>query len=201
MRHVSKADHRSRWFAILHAGHVAHFCGAKIPPDTLFTGLHKNCSYFSRIHLCVMIWGCIPWRLGGWLEMSGLFLFAGIAIGHCRDGWRKSLVTLVVGGARGPAGCGADYRLARGIVRRHGRRAHHRQRILANCGEGTVGWLNRVLFITSCTWIEVALSFFVPSTSGLAVLSMGRSWAPVAGLCGTYRVAGRHSLPVPQRAA
>lgn len=52
--------------------------------------------------------------------------------------------------------------------------------------EGTVAGLLPFAFITVMYWIEVGLSFFVPSTSGLAVRSMP-ILAPVAYFAGVQR--------------
>lgn len=52
--------------------------------------------------------------------------------------------------------------------------------------EVSVSGLSAVVFVNVIYWIEVLLSFFVPSSSGLAVLSMP-IMAPVADFVGTGR--------------
>ena len=60
--------------------------------------------------------------------------------------------------------------LARGIVVIMD--AGHITDTILHAAEGTVAGLGRVAFINAMYWIEVGMSFLVPSTSGLAVLSM-----------------------------
>jgi uncharacterized ion transporter superfamily protein YfcC len=52
--------------------------------------------------------------------------------------------------------------------------------------EGTVAGLSNVVFINVMYWFEVVLAFFVPSTAGLAVLSMP-ALAPVGDFAGVER--------------
>jgi len=59
----------------------------------------------------------------------------------------------------------------------------HHLRDTTHWAEESVTGLNRIVFINVMYWIEVALSFFVPSTSGLAVLSMP-ILAPVGDFAG-----------------
>jgi uncharacterized ion transporter superfamily protein YfcC len=64
--------------------------------------------------------------------------------------------------------------------------AGHITDTILHWAEGSVAGLSQVVFINVMYWIEVALSFFVPSTSGLAVLSMP-ILAPVADFAGVAR--------------
>tara|TARA_R110000737_G_scaffold78141_1_gene109447 strand:- start:34 stop:1509 length:1476 start_codon:yes stop_codon:yes gene_type:complete len=164
------------------AANEAHF-GTASQTATAFTGLHKIVLLLFGATFGVMIWGV---SLGGWwmAEMSGLFLFAGIGIGLVGRLGEKSLVEAFVGGARDLLGVALIIGLARGIVVIMD--AGHITDTILHWAEGTVTGLNRIVFINVMYWIEVALSFFVPSTSGLAVLSMP-ILAPVADFAGVAR--------------
>ena len=164
------------------ADNEAHF-RSTAQPTTDFTGLHKIVLLLFGATFAVMIWGV---SLGGWwmAEMSGLFLFAGIAIGLIGRLGEKGLVEAFVGGARDLLGVALIIGLARGIVVIMD--AGHMTDTILHWAEGMVTGLNRTLFINVMYWIEVALSFFVPSTSGLAVLSMP-ILAPVGDFAGVER--------------
>lgn len=148
-----------------------------------FTRLHKIVLILFAATFGVMIWGV---SLGGWwmAEMSGLFLFAGIAIGLIGRLGEKGTAEAFVNGARDLLGVALIIGLARGIVVIMD--AGHITDTILHWAEGTVTGLNRVVFINVMYWIEVALSFFVPSTSGLAVLSMP-ILAPVGDFAGVER--------------
>ncbi len=164
------------------ADNEAHFRNAADEaPD--FTGLHKIVLLLFGATFAVMIWGV---SLGGWwmAEMSGLFLVAGIGIGLIARLGEKDLVEAFVGGARDLLGVALIIGLARGIVVVMD--AGHITDTILHWAEGTVTGLNRIVFINVMYWIEVALSFFVPSTSGLAVLSMP-ILAPIGDFAGVER--------------
>lgn len=164
------------------AANEAHFGTASLTA-TNFTGLHKSVLLLFGATFVVMIWGV---SLGGWwmAEMSGLFLFAGIGIGLIARLGEKGLVEAFVSGARDLLGVALIIGLARGIVVIMD--AGHMTDTILYWAEGTVAGLNRIVFINVMYWIEVALSFFVPSTSGLAVLSMP-ILAPVGDFAGVER--------------
>ncbi|MGY9047659.1 hypothetical protein P775_07090 [Puniceibacterium antarcticum] len=177
-----KADPSRSLVFDLKAANEAHF-GTDTQTSTDFSGLHKIVLLLFGATFAVMIWGV---SLGGWwmAEMSGLFLFAGIGIGLVGRLGEKGLVDAFVGGARDLLGVALIIGLARGIVVIMD--AGHITDTILHWAEGTVTGLNRILFINVMYWIEVALSFFVPSTSGLAVLSMP-ILAPVADFAGVAR--------------
>jgi uncharacterized ion transporter superfamily protein YfcC len=165
------------------AENEAHFRSTAEAGATDFTGLHKIVLLLFGATFAVMIWGV---SLGGWwmAEMSGLFLFAGIGIGLVGRLGEKGLVDAFVGGARDLLGVALIIGLARGIVVIMD--AGHMTDTILHWAEGTVAGLNRIVFINVMYWIEVVLSFFVPSTSGLAVLSMP-ILAPVGDFAGVAR--------------
>ena len=165
------------------AENEAHFGAASETAATDFTGLHKIVLLLFGATFAVMIWGV---SLGGWwmAEMSGLFLFAGIAIGLIGRLGEKGLVEAFVGGAKDLLGVALIIGLARGIVVVMD--AGHMTDTVLYWAEESIAGLNSIVFILVMYWIEVALSFFVPSTSGLAVLSMP-ILAPVGDFAGVER--------------
>lgn len=180
--HVKANPSRSLVFD-LKADNEAHFLTKADALSVNFTGLHKIVLVLFGATFAVMIWGV---SLGGWwmAEMSGLFLFAGIGIGLIGRLGEKGLVKAFVDGARDLLGVALIIGLARGIVVVMD--AGHLTDTILNWAEGTVAGLNEIVFINVMYWIQVVLSFFVPSTSGLAVLSMP-ILAPVSDFAGVSR--------------
>lgn len=177
-----KADPSRSLVYDLKASNEAHF-RSTADAESNFTGLHKTVLILFGITFAVMIWGV---SLGGWwmAEMSGLFLFAGIGIGLIGRLGEKGLVDAFVGGARDLLGVALIIGLARGIVVVMD--AGHMTDTILHWAEGTVADLSNVMFINVMYWIEVVMAFFVPSTSGLAVLSMP-ILAPVGDFAGVER--------------
>jgi uncharacterized ion transporter superfamily protein YfcC len=165
----------------------AHFLAATAdqeqPEGIPFTGLHKIVLILFGLTFGVMIWGV---SIGGWwmAEMSGLFLAAAILIGIIARLGEGKLVESFVGGARDLLGVALIIGLARGIVVVMD--AGMITDTILHAAETSVAGLSQTAFILVIYWIEVGLSFFVPSTSGLAVLSMP-ILAPVADFAGVKR--------------
>jgi len=165
----------------------AHFLAAT--PDhseagaATFTGLHKIVLILFALTFGVMIWGV---SVGGWwmAEMSGLFLTAAIVVGVIARLGEGKLVDSFVNGARDLLGVALIIGLARGIVVVMD--AGLITDTILHAAETSVAGLSQTAFILVIYWIEVGLSFFVPSTSGLAVLSMP-ILAPVADFAGVKR--------------
>ncbi len=165
------------------AANEAHFLKETKSEAANFTGLHKIVLILFALTFGVMIWGV---SVGGWwmAEMSALFLAAAIVIGVIARLGEGKLVESFVAGARDLLGVALIIGLARGIV------------VVMDAGlitdtilhgaEVSVAGLPPTGFILVVYWIEVGLSFFVPSTSGLAVLSMP-ILAPVADFAGVQR--------------
>ncbi|MBX9619489.1 MAG: YfcC family protein [Hyphomicrobiales bacterium] len=164
------------------AANEAHF-GSAAAVTSEFTGLHKIVLLLFGTTFAVMIWGV---SLGGWwmAEMSAPFLVAGIGIGLVGRLGEKRLIEAFVGGARDLLGVALIIGLARGIVVVMD--AGHMTDTILHWAESTVTGLKRIVFINVMYWIEVVLSVFVPSTSGLAVLSMP-ILAPVGDFAGVSR--------------
>lgn len=117
----------------------------------------------------VMIWGVSS--QGWWMaRMGSLFFGAAIVIGIVARLGEKKLTGCFVDGARDLLGVALVVGLARGIV------VIMEQGMIADTilhsAETSLGGLPELAFINLMFWIEVGMSFFVPSSSGLAVLSM-----------------------------
>ena len=165
------------------AANEAHFLKETAADAATFTGLHKIVLILFAATFAVMIWGV---SMGGWwmAQMSGLFLVAAVVIGIVGRLGEGKLVDSFVNGARDLLGVALIIGLARGIVVIMD--AGHITDTILHSAEVSITGLSRTAFILVIYWIEVGLSFFVPSTSGLAVLSMP-ILAPVADFAGVKR--------------
>jgi len=135
------------------------------------------------VTFAVMIWGVSS--QGWWMaEMSALFLGSAIVIGLI--GWmgEKKMTTAFVGGARDLLGVALVIGLARGIVV-----VMDNGMITAtiiNFFEGKITGMSSIAYVNAMFGTEALLSFIVPSTSGLAVLSMP-ILAPLSDFAGVGR--------------
>ncbi|KPP88533.1 MAG: putative membrane protein [Rhodobacteraceae bacterium HLUCCA08] len=165
------------------AANEAHFLTETPADAAAFTGLHKAVLILFALTFAVMIWGV---SIGGWwmAEMSGLFTAAAIFIGLVARLGEGKLVEAFVNGARDLLGVALIIGLARGIVVIMD--AGMITDTILHAAETSVVGLSQTGFILVIYWVEVGLSFFVPSTSGLAVLSMP-ILAPVADFAGVKR--------------
>lgn len=165
------------------AANEAHFLGGKATEETTFSVLHQIVLILFALTFAVMIWGVSS--QGWWMaQMSGLFLFAAILIGLIARLGEARLVEAFLNGARDLLGVALIIGLARGIVVVMD--AGHITDTILHSAETTVAGLPAVAFINVIYGIEVGMSFLVPSTSGLAVLSMP-ILAPVADFAGVKR--------------
>lgn len=161
-----------------------HFLGvqkqAEPPP---FTGTRKIVLVVFAITFVVMIWGVSS---GGWwmAEMSGLFLVAAIVVGFIGRLGEREFTTTFVDGAKELLGVALIIGVARGIVVVMD--AGQITATILHWSELSVAGLSNVLFINTMYWLQVGLSFFVPSSSGLAVLTMP-IMAPLSDFAGVDR--------------
>jgi len=187
MRYASrvKADNdrsvvSKQWQA--HRRHFLEGAGDGDEDDTL-TGTQKIILVVFALTFAVMIWGVSS--AGWWMaRMSALFLAAAILIGLIARLGEKRLTGSFVDGARELLGVALVIGLARGIV------VVMEQGLIADtilhASAQTLGDLNNIAFISTMFGIEVGMSFFVPSSSGLAVLSM-----PILAPLGDFAGVGR----------
>lgn len=153
------------------AAHRAYFIQTKAneSAQSKLTGTQSVALIIFALTFAVMIWGVSS--QGWWMaQMGGLFMGAAIVIGLIARLGEKKLTASFVDGARDLLGVALVVGLARGIV------VIMEQGMIADTilhsAETTLGGLPELAFINLMFWIEVGMSFFVPSSSGLAVLSM-----------------------------
>lgn len=151
--------------------------------DFTLTGIQKIALVIFALTFLVMIWGVSS--QGWWMaQMGALFLGSAILIGLTARLGEKKLTGSFVDGARDLLGVALVVGLARGIV------VIMEQGMIADTilhsAETTLGGLPELAFINVMFWLEVGMSFFVPSSSGLAVLSMP-ILAPLADFAGVGR--------------
>ena len=155
-----------------------------------FTGRHKVILFVFVLAFVVMVYGVVPWSDLGlpiptwwwWFpEMTACFLFFGILIGLIGRLPEKVLVDTFVDGARDMLGVALIIGVARGIT------------VIMNNGlitdtvlywaEQAVAGLSSVAFIIVMYLLYLPLSFLIPSSSGLATVSMP-IMAPLAQFSG-----------------
>lgn len=166
------------------AENEAHFLKGRSESEALeFTLRQKLVLTVFALTFGVMVWGV---SLGGWwmAEMSALFLVAAILVGVIGRLGEQVFTETFIDGAKELVGVALIIGVARGIV------------VIMDAGrisdtvlfwsEGAVSGLSQAVFINVMFGIEVVLSFFVPSSSGLAVLSMP-ILAPLADFAGVGR--------------
>lgn len=163
--------------------HRAAFIKVDAVGDSTLSGLQSIVLILFAATFAAMIWGVSS--QGWWMaQMGALFLGAAIVIGLIARLGEKGLTGAFVDGARDLLGVALVIGLARGIV------VIMEQGLIAdtilNAAANTLGGLPELAFINTMFAIEVGMSFFVPSSSGLAVLSMP-ILAPLADFAGVER--------------
>src|SRR5512136_2705272 len=144
-----------------------------------FTGRHKVILGIFFMAFAVMVYGVIPWEDLGlavptwwwWFpEMTACFLFFGILIGIVGRLPEKTLVATFVDGARDMLGVALIIGVARGItvIMNNGLITD----TVLNWTEQAVAGLSSVAFIVVTYLLYLPLSFLIPSSSGLATVSM-----------------------------
>ncbi len=158
-----------------------------------FTGQRKLILSLFGLAFAVMIFSVIPWQDLGipfpqwnwWFgEMTALFLFFAILIGLVGKLGEENIVYTFVDGARDMLGVALIVGLARGVS------------VVMNNGlitdtvlfwtESALSGLGGIAFINITHLLYLPLSFLIPSTSGLATVSMP-IMAPLGDLAGVNR--------------
>jgi len=151
--------------------------------DATLSGTQKIVLVVFALTFAVMIWGVSTqdWWMA---RMGALFLGSAIFIGLIARLGEKKLTGSFVDGARDLLGVALIIGLARAIVviMDNGMIAD----TILHSAEQTLGGLPQLAFINVMFWIQVGMSFFVPSSSGLAVLSM-----PILAPLGDFVGVGR----------
>lgn len=169
---ADKADENRRAF-------LSQQTGEPLP----FTLTRKIILGLFAVAFIIMIYGVSV--LGWWMgEISAMFLAATIIIGLIARMSEETLTSTFIDGARDLLGVALIIGIARGIVviMDNGMITH----TLLNAADHLVSGLPSVVFINVTWLIEIVLSFLIPSSSGLAVLSMP-VLVPLADFAGTGR--------------
>lgn len=187
-----KADPSRSVVADLYDEHRAHFA-AESGEAVKLTGTHKLALTLFAITFLVMVYAVIPFdemglplpTLGWWFqELSALFLVGAILTGLlCRLGEQK-LVDSFVAGAADLLGVAFIIGISRGItvVMNAGLITD----TILSWGEAALTGVGSLIFLILTYLIYLPLSFLIPSSSGLATLSMP-IMAPLADFAGVGR--------------
>lgn len=165
-----KADPSTSLVYAMKADNEAHFLKSGSGSGSgEFTTTHKIVLAVFVASFALLIYGVsvLEWWMG---EMSAMFLAASILVGMIARMGEHEFVDTFIDGAKDLLGVALIIGVARGIV------------VVMDAGkitdtilfwsEEAVNGLGTIAFINVMFWLEVALSFFVPSSSGLAVLTM-----------------------------
>ncbi|OOE88296.1 YfcC family protein [Salinivibrio sharmensis] len=147
-----------------------HFLGEHDDNQSLdFTATRKVILAIFAGAFAVMIYGVSS--LDWWMaEISAVFLGAAIIIGLIARMSEEEITTSFIDGARDLLGVALIIGIARGIVVIMDKGMI--TDTILNSAESLVSGLSSFVFINVMYWLEVLLSFLVPSSSGLAVLTM-----------------------------
>jgi len=157
------------------------------------TGLQKTALILFALTFLVMIYSVIPFAdmglpvpvLGWWFpELSALFLFSSILLGLCCRLAERDIVEGFVGGASELLGVAFIIGVSRGItvIMNNGKITD----TILHWGETALTGVGSVTFLSLVYLIYLPLSCLIPSTSGLATLSMP-IMAPLADFAGVGR--------------
>ncbi len=162
----------------------AFFLGDKDAQGSLeFTTTRKVILAIFAASFGVMIYGV---AIAGWwmAEISAMFIAASIIVGLVARMSEEDLTSSFIDGARDLLGVALIIGIARGIVVIMDRGMITDTILFA--AENAVTGLSSIMFINVMYWLEILLSFLVPSSSGLAVLTMP-IMAPLADFAGVGR--------------
>lgn len=161
----------------------SHFMSNQSDEMLEFTTTRKIILAIFGLSFAVMIYGV---SVQGWwmAQISAMFLGSSILIGLIARMSEEDFTTSFIDGARDLLGVALIIGIARGIVVIMDRGMI--TDTILNSAEHIVTGLSSVLFINVMYWLEIILSFLVPSSSGLAVLTMP-IMAPLADFAGIGR--------------
>lgn len=157
------------------------------------TGTHKLALTLFALTFLVMIYAVIPFddmglplpALGWWFpQLSALFLAAAILTGLCCRLGEENIVSSFVSGAAELLGVAFIIGISRGItvIMNNGKITD----TILSWGEDALAGAGSVAFLALTYLIYLPLSFLIPSTSGLATLTMP-IMAPLADFAGVGR--------------
>lgn len=178
-----RLDPSASLVAYMQTDNETHFLSNQGEDNDELTGRQKLVLLVFGLSFGVMIWGVST--AGWWMaRMSALFIVAAILVAIIDRCSEEKFIENFVDGARELLGVALIIGVARGIVVIMD--AGHLSDTVLSWSEQAVTDLSPIVFINVMLWLEVGLSFFVPSSSGLAVLSMP-IMAPLADFAGVSR--------------
>ncbi|MDN3696240.1 MULTISPECIES: YfcC family protein [Vibrio] len=160
-----------------------HFLHGKTQAVPELNATRKIVLAIFALTFAVMMWGV---SIAGWwmAELSALFIGSSIVVGLIARMPEADITNSFVDGARDLLGVALIIAIARGlvVVMDNGNITH----TILNYAEGLLAGLPQITFINAIYWVEAVLCLVVPSSSGLAVLSMP-VLAPLADFAGVGR--------------
>lgn len=183
MRYASKVrkDPSASLVRDMAESNKTHFLKDRVEGAVIdFTGTQKIIMVVFAASFGMLVYGVSV--LGWWMaEMSALFLAAAIVVAIIARMGEEEFTNTFVEGARELLGVALVIGLARGIVVIMD--SGHLTGTILHASEGLVSGLSEAGFVNAMFGVQIVLSFFVPSSSGLAVLSMP-IMAPLAEFSG-----------------
>ncbi|MCG9749788.1 YfcC family protein [Vibrio brasiliensis] len=185
MRYAEKVKKNPELSLVAHQreSNLNHFLHSKQQQTPDFTTTRKVILAIFGITFAIMMWGV---SIAGWwmAELSALFIGSSIVVGLVARMSEAEITESFVDGARDLLGVALIIAIARGlvVVMDNGNITH----TILNYAEGLLVGLHQVAFINAIYWIEAVMCLVVPSSSGLAVLSMP-ILAPLADFAGVSR--------------
>ena len=188
-----RADHSKSLMADRRSEYLEHFSSLSHEESKPLTGIQKVALVVFALTFLVMIYAVIPFddmglplpALGWWVpELSALFLAASILLGILCRLSEMDIVTAFVSGAAELLGVAFIIGISRGItvVMNNGKITD----TILNLGEAALTGIGSLVFVLLTYLIYLPLSFLIPSSSGLATLSMP-IMAPLADFSGVGR--------------
>lgn len=185
MRYAEKVKQNPELSLVAHQreSNLNHFLHSKQQKTPEFTSTRKLILAIFGITFAIMMWGV---SIAGWwmAELSALFIGSSIVVGLVARMSETEITESFVDGARDLLGVALIIAIARGlvVVMDNGNITH----TILNYAEGLLVGLHQIAFINAIYWIEAVMCLVVPSSSGLAVLSMP-ILAPLADFAGVSR--------------
>lgn len=185
MRYAEKVKQDPEQSIVAHQreDNLSYFLHSKQQQTPELTTTCKAILAIFGLTFAVMMWGV---SVAGWwmAELSALFIGASIVVGFVGRMSEVEITDSFVNGARDLLGVALIIAIARGlvVVMDNGNITH----TILHYAEGLLGGLNDIAFINAIYWVEAVLCLVVPSSSGLAVLSMP-VLAPLADFVGVGR--------------
>ncbi|NAZ69825.1 YfcC family protein [Vibrio toranzoniae] len=185
MRYAEKVKNNPELSIVAHQkeSNLEYFLHSKKQETPELNNTRKAVLAIFGLTFAVMMWGVSA--AGWWMaELSALFLGSSILVGFVGRMSEVEITDSFVNGARDLLGVALIIAIARGlvVVMDNGNITH----TILHYAEGLLGGLNEIAFINAIYWVEAVMCLVVPSSSGLAVLSMP-VLAPLADFAGVSR--------------